>query len=425
MQGFTYVPHGLTRQHISAAFASGLLMLVSAMVLTLILVLPLACLAQNQVQEVEFASTPNLLEEARPAVRPPVRPLQRIQVRANTKRAAEAPVVLQEEASTSTPLPEPELPEWRVTCEKILTPFGINTALIKFGMSGPSVDILGCIILLAMSGFGLLLTFILFQVVRYQITERIHRQQAVAIKTEPRMPSRLQKNDADNGDSADNVSNSDTRTVKKGLDESHAPNTQTRTAANSRLNTRNGPDSRFSSNTRNGPDSRFSSNTRNAPDSRFSSNTRNAPASQFVIEIPGMNQMIQKNNIQSTPPEFDQARFLRKARVYFVRLQLAWDKSDLNSIRQFASESLFNELREQIVERGETINTTDVLSIQTELLGIELLGGKYIATVKFNGMIKETTEAVEAPFEEIWCFTQPAGTQDDWVLSTIAQSVLA
>jgi hypothetical protein len=414
MQGFQPAPNGMIAQRISAAFALAFLKGILTIVLTFILALPTVCLAQNQVDEPELASSPNLRED--------VRSTPRTQIRANTKRAAALPVVLQEESPAPTPILEPELPEWRVTCQKILTPFGINTTLIKLGMSGPSVDILGCIILLAISGFILFISFILFQVIRYQVTERMHRQQAAAAKIEPRIPSRLQKNEVD---SASSNSNSDTKTSNNRLDEAHAPNTQTRSGVNSRLsiNTRNGPDSRLSINTRNGPDSHLSINTRNGPDSRLSIDTRNAPLSQFGIEIPGMNQMLNKNSIQNSPPEFDQARFLRKARVYFLRLQLAWDKSDLNSIRQFASESIFNELREQIVERGETINSTDVLSIQTELLGIELIGGNYIATVKFNGMIKETTELAEAPFEEIWCFAQPAETQDEWILSAIAQSL--
>jgi predicted lipid-binding transport protein (Tim44 family) len=121
------------------------------------------------------------------------------------------------------------------------------------------------------------------------------------------------------------------------------------------------------------------------------------------------------------PPDFDAAAFLRHAKTYFIRLQAAWDKADINDIREFTSPEMFGELRLQLQERGASANHTDVVSLNADLLGIETGANDYLASVRFSGMIRESENAPAEPFTEIWNLSKPLSGQGGWVLAGIQQ----
>ncbi|MDY7573486.1 Tim44-like domain-containing protein [Actimicrobium sp. CCI2.3] len=121
------------------------------------------------------------------------------------------------------------------------------------------------------------------------------------------------------------------------------------------------------------------------------------------------------------PADFDVPGFLRNAKTYFIRLQAAWDKADINDIREFTSSEMFAELRLQIQERGASVNVTDVVRIDAELMGVETVGGDYLASVKFSGLIKESENAPAEPFAEAWNLSKSTTGQGGWVLAGIQQ----
>ncbi|MFC3106729.1 Tim44 domain-containing protein [Undibacterium arcticum] len=121
------------------------------------------------------------------------------------------------------------------------------------------------------------------------------------------------------------------------------------------------------------------------------------------------------------PADFDVPAFLRNAKIYFIRLQAAWDKADINDIREFATPEMFAELKMQIQERGTSPNNTDAVTLNAELMGVETLGSDYLATVKFSGMIKEAENAPAEPFTEVWNLSKPMSGQGGWVLAGIQQ----
>jgi len=121
------------------------------------------------------------------------------------------------------------------------------------------------------------------------------------------------------------------------------------------------------------------------------------------------------------PPDFDSAAFLRQAKSSFIRMQAAWDKGDVSDLREFTTPEVFAELRLQIQERGASADFTDVVSIDAELLGIETIGSEYLASVKFNGMIKAAPTAAAQPFAEVWNMSKPHDGGTGWVLAGIQQ----
>jgi predicted lipid-binding transport protein (Tim44 family) len=123
----------------------------------------------------------------------------------------------------------------------------------------------------------------------------------------------------------------------------------------------------------------------------------------------------------SIPADFDVPAFVRNAKTYFIRLQAAWDKADLNDIREFTSTEMFAEFRLELQERGTSPNVTDVVKLDAEILGVETLENQYLASVRFTGLIKEDPAADAAPFAEVWNLSKPLNGQGGWVLAGIQQ----
>ena len=121
------------------------------------------------------------------------------------------------------------------------------------------------------------------------------------------------------------------------------------------------------------------------------------------------------------PADFDAANFLRHAKSNFIRLQAAWDKADVNDIREFTTPEVFAEIKMQIQERGAATDFTDVVTIEAELLGIETIGSEYMASVKFSAMIRSAPDAAPEPLSEVWNLAKPVSGSGGWLLAGIQQ----
>lgn len=120
------------------------------------------------------------------------------------------------------------------------------------------------------------------------------------------------------------------------------------------------------------------------------------------------------------PAGFDVDGFVRNAKVYFVRLQAAFDAGDTDDLREFTSPEMFAELKLQIDERQGASNQTDVVSLDARLLGVETVGNDWLASVRFSGTLREQAGAAEA-FDEVWNFARPLEGKGGWVLAGIQQ----
>lgn len=121
------------------------------------------------------------------------------------------------------------------------------------------------------------------------------------------------------------------------------------------------------------------------------------------------------------PAGFDADAFLRHAKASFIRMQAAWDRGDTADLREFTSPEVYAELSMQIQERGGNADFTDVVSIDAQLLGIETTERDYLASVQFNGMIRNAPNAPAEPFVEVWNLSKPLNGNGGWVLAGIQQ----
>ncbi len=133
------------------------------------------------------------------------------------------------------------------------------------------------------------------------------------------------------------------------------------------------------------------------------------PAPPAAVLPPGM------------PADFDQAAFLVHAKASFVRMQAAWDKGDTVDLQAFTTPQVFDELSQQIQGQGDVAVTTEVVTIDAELLGMQAIGNDQLASVKFVGLLKSAPQAEAAPFAEVWNMSRPLAGNSGWLLAGIQQ----
>lgn len=117
------------------------------------------------------------------------------------------------------------------------------------------------------------------------------------------------------------------------------------------------------------------------------------------------------------PGELDD--FLKVARQSFVQLQAAWDRADLRALGNLATEPLFEELRDQLAQRGPGPNRTEVLGVDARLLAMEELREAYVASVEFSGLIRERVGTDITPFRELWLLANLKSAGRGWQLARV------
>ena len=162
---------------------------------------------------------------------------------------------------------------------------------------------------------------------------------------------------------------------------------------------------------------------------------RNAPAMQYVGVPPtAMNPgapaafgqmpaaLAESATARSFPPGFDAFAFAREAKLNFIRLQAAFDAGNLDDLRAFTSPEVFAELSMQLAERSETEHTTDVMSLDAEVLEAADEGNRHIVSVRFTGQVREAADTAPLALDEVWHLTKPASGQGGWVIAGIQQA---
>ena len=121
------------------------------------------------------------------------------------------------------------------------------------------------------------------------------------------------------------------------------------------------------------------------------------------------------------PADFDVPAFLRHAKTYFIRLQAAWDKADINDLREFTTPEMFAELKLQIQERGAVANDHRRVSSMPNCWASRPVGDDYLASVRFNGLISEAADAAGRTVHRSLEPVKPVSGQGGWVLAGIQQ----
>lgn len=126
--------------------------------------------------------------------------------------------------------------------------------------------------------------------------------------------------------------------------------------------------------------------------------------------------------LSDNPAWFDEHGFLQGARTHFISLQMAWDANDMEKVREYFTPDMFEQLRAQRAEMGDANNATDVQSLDAQLLDLVREGDVIVASVLFQGRVREDGNMPE-DIAEIWHVQHAADSaQGDWLISGIQQA---
>ncbi|HHF3043661.1 TPA: Tim44 domain-containing protein [Vibrio diabolicus] len=101
------------------------------------------------------------------------------------------------------------------------------------------------------------------------------------------------------------------------------------------------------------------------------------------------------------PPGFDQAAFINGSREHYRILQGAWNHNQLETIEEYVSPSLFEDLK---AERAKLDGDqhTDVMYVDAEIVRADYDANKAQLSLQFSGRYRDTVEGVEEEIEDIW-----------------------
>lgn len=117
------------------------------------------------------------------------------------------------------------------------------------------------------------------------------------------------------------------------------------------------------------------------------------------------------------PAGLDVPLLLAASSEHFLRLQSAWDRSDLEALQQMTTPQMFHALMDQLPQEGEPANRTDVTELKADLFAFEEVAGALLASVEFSGLVRESPGAEPAPFKELWLLVQNQSGDDRWLLA--------
>jgi len=122
----------------------------------------------------------------------------------------------------------------------------------------------------------------------------------------------------------------------------------------------------------------------------------------------------------NVPDGFDVAGFLKGAKLNYMRLQIANDQGNLEELREFATDELFEELKRDVQARAGAKQHTDVLALNADLLEVVTEGDKHWASIRFSGSLRESPGDAPQGFEEVWNLSKPV-SGGGWQLAGIQQ----
>lgn len=121
------------------------------------------------------------------------------------------------------------------------------------------------------------------------------------------------------------------------------------------------------------------------------------------------------------PADFDADGFARTAKMIFIRMQAANDAGDLADLRAFTTPEMFASIKLDLQERAPGAQQTDVVKIDAEVLDYTHEGDRDIVSVRFHGLIRESSASGVTPFDEAWHLVKPADGGPQWLIAGIQQ----
>ena len=122
------------------------------------------------------------------------------------------------------------------------------------------------------------------------------------------------------------------------------------------------------------------------------------------------------------PAYFNAEEFARHATSNFLQLQEANDRKDIAALRDFMTPELAREVEADIRATGEAPQKTEAVTLDAEVLDVATEADRYVVSVRFSGLIRETPGAEPQPFSEVWHLVKPLNGRSGWLVAGIQQA---
>lgn len=118
------------------------------------------------------------------------------------------------------------------------------------------------------------------------------------------------------------------------------------------------------------------------------------------------------------PDGTEAPHFLRQAKATFMHLQSMNNPANVQEVAKYLTPEMFAAVKAEVSANSET---ADFPTLNCDLLDAVEEHGRYIASVRFHGMVSESVNAPLAPFSEVWHYVKGTDTDNKWLVAGIQQ----
>ena len=126
------------------------------------------------------------------------------------------------------------------------------------------------------------------------------------------------------------------------------------------------------------------------------------------------------SNGNQLPDGTEPAAFLRVARQRFNHIQSVNSASNVEEIRRYLTPELFNSMYQDIMANQDQ-DVAEFSNLNAMVADTATENGQYVVSVRFTGTVSEDLNSPAQAFAEVWHFTKPAGSNQEWLVAGIQQ----
>ena len=126
------------------------------------------------------------------------------------------------------------------------------------------------------------------------------------------------------------------------------------------------------------------------------------------------------SNGNQLPDGSEPAAFLRVARQRFNHIQSMNTASNINEIQRYLTPELYQSMHSDIMANQDQ-DVAEFSNLNAMVTNSANENDQYVVSVRFTGTVSEDLNSPAQAFAEVWHFTKPAGSNQEWLVAGIQQ----
>ena len=126
------------------------------------------------------------------------------------------------------------------------------------------------------------------------------------------------------------------------------------------------------------------------------------------------------SNGNQLPDGTEPAAFLRVARQRFNHIQSMNTANNIAEIQRYLTPDLYQSMYNDIMANQDQ-DVAEFSNLNAMVTDSANENGQYVVSVRFTGTVSEDLNSLPQSFADIWHFTNPAGSNHDWLVAGIQQ----